>query len=98
MPEADSLKFPNRNGAYVERHLEFPVSRRRKFRGFDTRQPACSGTKMEKREKESRPSAYNAFRDSPESHRGRSIIFRETDFEASPKHFCAGFLAEDNVN
>jgi len=23
MPEADSLKFPNRNGAHVERHLEF---------------------------------------------------------------------------
>jgi len=23
IPEADSLKFPNRNGAYVKRHLEF---------------------------------------------------------------------------
>jgi len=23
IPEADSLKFSNRNGAYVERHLEF---------------------------------------------------------------------------
>lgn len=45
MPEADSLKFPNRNGAYVERHLEFPVSRRRKFRGFDTRQPHVAARK-----------------------------------------------------
>lgn len=22
MPETDSLKFPSRNGAYIERHLE----------------------------------------------------------------------------
>lgn len=43
MSEADSLKFPNRNDAYVERHLEFPVSRQRKFRGFDTRQPHVAG-------------------------------------------------------
>lgn len=83
MPEADSLKFPNRNSAYVKRHLEFQSRASGSFEALilDSRTLRDENERKMENAKKNLDQVLTMPHSSSKSHSARSIIFGKTDLK-----------------